>query len=106
MFIKALNLHSLLYVATIAISIVAAPGAAFGLWLDAGDKTKIFSTQVVNRSLKSSKLPIKQTSPHANIKELAKVPAKVAPKGERDCRPRVDVRGRCFADAKTNRRIA
>jgi hypothetical protein len=102
-FIKALNLRSLLYVATVTGSIVAAAGVALGLSSDAGDKTEIFSTQV-NRSLKSNKLPIKQTSPHANVKEFVKVPAKVAPKFEVNCRP-VDVPGRCFADAKPNRRI-
>lgn len=112
MFLKALTLHSIFYVVgassiLAAHHMVASPPARVGFRSDVANKTEIFSTQVVNRSLKGNKLPIKQSTPNANVKELVKVPAKIAPKkGESDCRPYSDVRGRCFADAKPNRRTA
>ncbi len=96
MFLKVLTLHSTFYVVCAgailaAHHMVPSSPALLSFWSDVGNKTEIFSTQVVNRSLKSSKLPITQTSPHANGS---------------DCQPHVDVRGRCFADARLNRRIA
>ncbi len=114
MLIKAFTLHSLPYVVAIASSIVAAHhvtpsmGTTLGFRSDAGNRAEMISTQVVNRSLKGSRLPIKQAVPQANVKELLKVPAEVAPnaKIKIDCRPHIDVPGRCFAGAKPDRKIA
>jgi hypothetical protein len=113
-FIKAVTLHSLPYIVGVTSSLVAgqyvvsSPSTAFAFWSGASNKTEIFSTQAVNRSLKSSRLPIKQAAPEAQVKELVKAPKILAPnpKLETNCRPYIDVPGRCFAGAKPDHEIA
>ncbi|MFZ1208821.1 MAG: hypothetical protein WAN94_11870 [Pseudolabrys sp.] len=59
----------------------------------------ITSYQVVNRSLKRDRLPIGQVGPETNLREYFKVPDRLVPnqKNDTDCKPPIDVRGRCFA---------
>jgi hypothetical protein len=61
-------------------------------------RSAITSYQVVNRSLKSDRLPIKQVGPETDLREYFKVPDRLVPKkNDTDCKPPIDVRGRCFA---------
>ena len=66
---------------------------------DKSAKSVIISEQVVNRSLKRDRLPIRQVAPETDVREHFKVPARLAPnqKNDTDCKPPIDVRGRCFA---------
>jgi hypothetical protein len=68
--------------------------------------TAIVTQQIVNRSIKRDRLPIKQAKPQANDK--VQVPARIAPnlKFKTDCKPPIDVLGRCFADARVNHNVA
>jgi len=66
---------------------------------DRSAKSAIISEQVVNRSLKRDRLPIRQVTPKTDVREYFKVPARLAPnqKNDTDCKPPIDVRGRYFA---------
>ena len=97
--INSLTLYSLPYVVSVAsLAIVAhqvVPSLRTPL-LDTSTKSAVISGQVVNRSLKSDRLPIKQTVPQANVPNR---------KIKNDCnKPPIDVIGRCFADAGPLRR--
>lgn len=63
-------------------------------------KSAIISRQVVNRPLKSDRLPIRQVTPASELlREHFKPPAQLMPnrKNDTNCKPPIDVRGRCFA---------
>jgi hypothetical protein len=62
-------------------------------------RSSITSYPVVNRSLKSDRLPNGQVWPDAYLKEYFKVPDRLVPnqKNDTDCKPPIDVRGHCFA---------
>lgn len=102
MLVKMLILKSLPYIVGVASSAVAVhaivPTSSTGLGSCSYTSTEIGknSTQIVNRSLKSDRLPIKH--PQTN-KEL---PARTAPNPglEVKCKPPMDVVGRCFAGVK------
>ena len=104
MHIKSVTLYSLPYIVSVASLVVAAHQVtpsletALGLQSNVSSKTEIISGQVVNRSLKSDRLPIKKVVPEADDKVP---PAKTAPtpKTEIDCKLPADMPGRCFADA-------
>jgi hypothetical protein len=110
MLIKALTLHSFPYIVGITCSIVAAhqvilsPGTAAGFRSDTSTEAAIISRQIVNRSVKNDRLPIKQAEPQSNDKAPVQLPAQIAPssKFKTDCRPPIDVVGRCFASARLN----
>jgi hypothetical protein len=110
LFIKALATHSLPYIASVAISIVAAQniapleGSAFDFQKDSSARSASVSGNVINRSLKSDRLPIK--APHGvDDKESMKAPTEIAPtqKSKSRCKPPIDVIGGCFADAEPYR---
>jgi hypothetical protein len=90
--IKSVTLYSLPLVVGIASFLVTAHQVAPSLTLsDTSTRSAIIFHQVVNRSLKSDRLPIKQTVPQANVPNR---------KIKNDCnKPPIDVIGRCFADA-------
>jgi hypothetical protein len=97
MLIKTLTLYSLTYIVGITSSIavhqvIPSPGTPTGLQSD-------ITHQFVNRSVKSDRLPIKQVKPQADDKARGHVPGPIAPKFKIDCKPPIDVLGRCFADA-------
>ena len=100
--IKSLALYSFPYFVGVA-SLVAATHevAPTALCFHTNTKSAITSGQVVNRSLKSDRLPIMQAGPHANDKGNIKVPVRIAPSSEvkNVCEGPIDVNGRCFADA-------
>ena len=62
-------------------------------------RSAITSYQVVNRSLKRDRLPIRQVGSETDLREYLKVPDRLVPnqKDDTDCKPPTDVRGRCFA---------
>ena len=104
MCMKSLTLYSLPYIVSVASLVVAAHQVAPSLRTflsDTGTKSSIISGQVVNRSLKNDRLPIKQAVPRADDKAHIVVPAQIAPnqKIKTDCGPPIDVIGRCFAGA-------
>jgi hypothetical protein len=108
MLIKTLTLHSLTYLVGITSSmavhqVTPSPGTAARFQPGSGT-TAIITGQIVNRSVKRDRLPIKQTTPQANDK----VPGQIVPnpKFKTDCRPPIDVIGRCFADAQANYKAA
>jgi hypothetical protein len=106
-FIKTLALHSLPYIASIATSIVAAQniaplvGTAFDFQSDSSAGSASFSGNVVNRSLKGDRLPVKLASPGADDKGSITAPTEMTPtqKLKSRCKPPMDVIGGCFADA-------
>jgi len=111
MLIKTLTLHSLTYVVGITSSIavhqaIPSPGTSAGLQSDT--KPGIFTDQVVNRSVRSDRLLIKQVKPQADDKARVHVPGQIAPnpRFKIDCKPPIDVLGRCFADAGLNHKVA
>ena len=104
--IKSVTLYSLPYVLGVASFLVAAHQVAPSLTTlralsDTSTKSAIISGQVVNRSLKSDRLPIKQAVPRADDERQIKLPGQIVPnrKINIDCnKPPIDVIGRCFAD--------
>jgi len=115
MFTKTLTLNLLPYIVCVASSLLAAQqlmpslGLASAFQSSGSPKGSIVSNQAVNRSLKSNRLPIMETiggaeksinEPahirYAKFKNLVMQNLKI----KFDCRPRFDVPGRCFADAR------
>jgi hypothetical protein len=104
--IKSVTLYSLPCVVGVASFLVAAHQVAPSLTTlralsDASTKSSaIISGQVVNRSLKSDRLPIKQAVPQANDERQIKLPGQIAPnrKIKNDCN-KPPIIGRCIADA-------
>ena len=96
---KNVTLYSLPYVVGVASFLVAAHEVAPSLTLsDTSTTSAIIFHQVVNRSLKSDRLPIKQAVPQANMPNR---------KIKNDCnKPPIDVIGRCFADARLFYKLA
>lgn len=103
MLIKTLTLHSLTYLVGITSSLgvhqVISSGTAAGLQSDTSIRATIITRQIVNRTVKSDRLPVKQAEPEANGKAFMRAPAQIAPnpKLKTDCKPPIDVVGRCFA---------
>ena len=84
------------YLVSIASSLVAASQVAPSM--NARARSAITPYQVVNRSLKGDRLPIEQVGPETDLREYFKVPDRLVPKkNDTDCKPPIDVRGRCFA---------
>jgi hypothetical protein len=101
MHIKSLALYSFPYLVGAASLVVAAHEVAPTAlrFQDTNTKSAIISSQVVNRSLKSDRLPIMQAGPQANDKGNIRVPARIAPSPEVNigCEGPMDLDGRCFA---------
>ena len=113
MLIKTLTLYSLPCMLSVASLVVAAHQVApspttLRFLSDTSTKSAIISGQLVNRSLKSDRLPIKQAVPQADDRVHIKVPAQITPnqKTNTDCESPIDVIGRCFADAGLYRKVA
>lgn len=109
MLIKTLTLHSLSYIVGITssiavhqVSLSTATTARFQS--ETSTEAAITIGQIANRSVKSDRLPIKQAQLQANDKAPVQVPARIAPdtKFKTDCKPPIDVLGRCFADLGVN----
>ncbi len=111
MLFKTITLHSLTYIVGITSSlavhqVIPSPGTLEGLQSDRTGAATI-TRQVANRAAKSDKLSIKQLKPQADDK-ATQVPGQIAPnsKFKTDCKPPMDVLGRCFADARVSHKIA
>jgi hypothetical protein len=110
MLIKTLTLHSLTYLvgitSSVAVHQVIPSSTAARFQPDTGT-TAIITQQTVDRSIKSDRLPVKQT-PHVNDKAPILMPAQIRPnpKFETDCKQPTDIPGRCFADARVNHKVA
>ena len=109
MLIKTLTLHSLTYLVGISSSlavhqVIPAPGTAAGFESDTSTKVALINRPIVNRTVKSDRLPVKQAEPEANDKAPVQMPAHTAPnpKWKTDCKLPIDVLGRCFADLVVN----
>ena len=111
MLIKTLTLHSLSYLvgitSSIAVHQVIPSDAAVRLQSGTGT-TAIITQQIANRSMKTDRLPIMQAKPQVNDKAPVHVPAQITPnpKFKTDCKPPIDILGRCFADARVNHTVA
>jgi hypothetical protein len=75
MLIKTLTLHSLTYLVGITSSlavhqVIPSSGTAAGFQSDTSTKVAIITRQIVNRTVKSDRLPLKQGEPEANGKHL------------------------------------
>jgi hypothetical protein len=109
MHIKSITLYSLPYFVGVASLIVAAHQVApMPLRFQVtSTESSITSDQVVNRSLKSDRLPIKQAAPPVNDKEKrnVKVRSRIAPNPEIKigCEQPINLDGRCFAGAERAR---
>ena len=110
MLIKTLT--SLTYIVGITSSVavhqvIPSPGTAARFQPGSGT-TAIITGQIVNRSVKRDKLPFKQAAPQANDKPRVQAPGQIVPnpKFKTDCKPPIDVLGRCFADALANYKAA
>jgi|SRR5689334_25379265 len=114
MLIKTLALHSLTYLVGITSSmavhqVIPSQGARNRFERDTGTiATAITTQQIVNRSMKSDRLPVRQAKPQVNDKTPAQMPAQIPPnpKFKTGCKPPIDVPGRCFADVRVNRNVA
>ncbi|MHC2291690.1 hypothetical protein [Bradyrhizobium barranii] len=106
MIIKTLALHSLTCLVGITSSLavpqlISPSGTAAGFQSDTRTEVAIVTRQFVNRTVKSDRLPANQAGSEANGKRHpVQVPANTAPNREwkTDCKPPIDVIGRCFAD--------
>lgn len=104
MLIKSLMLYSLPYIAGVASSLVAAHQIAPSLEkmiFKTNDRSGVFFGQVVNRSLKGDRLPMRRSTSSTG-KIYIEVPAQITPSPKinvRCERPLADVDGRCFANA-------
>jgi len=109
--VKNVTLYSLPYIVGVASLVIAVHEVVpalkpLPLLSGASTASAIFSGQVVNRSLKSDRLPVEQAPPQASKNMKAptqiKVPAQILPnpKLKTDCDT-----GRCFADAGLYRKF-
>ena len=85
------------YLVSIASSLFAANQVAPITLSDASAKSAIISQQVVNRSLKGDRLPIRQMTPETDVQDRSKVPTIPDKKVGTKCKPPVEIPGRCFA---------
>jgi hypothetical protein len=101
MLIKKLTVHSLIYILGLT-SFVAVPKV-----ISLPNSPAVFQSdtrQIANRSAKTDRLPIRQLKPQANDKGPLHMPGQIAPnpKIKGNCKPPIDVLGRCFADAMSH----
>ena len=111
MLIKTLTLHSLSYLVGITSSVAVhqvIPSDTAARFQSDTSTTAIITQQIVDRAIKSDRLPIKQAKAHVNDKAAIQVPAQITPnpKFKTDCKPPIDILGRCFADARVNHKVA
>lgn len=111
MFIKIFTLHSLTYVVGIASTIavhqvIPSPSSPAGIRLET-TKAETTTGQIANRSSKSDRLPNKGSKFQAIDKASPNQSRQSAPnpKLESDCKPPLDVIGRCFAEATGHHQV-
>src|SRR3954469_13360394 len=106
MLIKTLALYSLVYIAGITSSmavhqVIPSAGTAARFQSGTASGTPVVAGQIADRSLKSDRLPTKR---QVNDNAPLEVPVQIAPhpKFKTDCKPPIDVLGRCFAAGRVN----
>ena len=94
--VKNVTLSSIPYIVGVASLIVAAHYVAPSLDETLSAKSESFSGQVINRSRKGDRSPIRRATPQITEKELITVPTPIPPSPEivNACE-----HGRCFANA-------
>jgi len=108
MLIKTLAFHSISCIVSIACSLTAhqfgSGAAATFFQSDARAAAAMIPNQIAVRERKSDRLLAKQVKSPSSDRAPAQIPARIAPlrKFEADCRPPIDVRGRCFAGLGIN----
>ena len=107
MLVKTLTLHSLSYLVGITSSVAVhqvIPSDTAARFQSDTSTTAIITQQIVDRAIKSDRLPTKQAKAQVNDKASIQVPAQITPnpKFKTDCKPPIDILGRCFADAGVN----
>jgi hypothetical protein len=86
--------------------VILSPGTGPRFQSDTGGGTPMFARQIANRSLKSDRLPINQAKRQVDRDApLLQVPIAPNPQFKTDCKPPIDVLGRCFADARVNYKV-
>lgn len=110
MLIRTVTWHSLTYIVGITSSMAVhqvSPGTVSRFHPGIAT-TAAITGQIANRSAKSDRLPTRQAKPQVNDNAPAQVPPQIAPnpKLKTDCKPPIDVLGRCFAGARANQNIA
>jgi hypothetical protein len=110
MLIKTITLHSFTFLIGITSSMAVhqvIPSDATARFKSGTETAAIFSQQRANRSIKSDRLPLNPAKPHLNDKAPIQVPAQIAPnlKFKTNCKPPIDVPGRCFAEARVKYRV-
>ena len=110
--IRTLTLYSLVYLlgitSSMAVHQVLPSADAAARLQSATGSTAALTQQIANRSIKSDRLPVKQANPKGDDKASLQVPAQITPnrKPMTDCKPLVDVPGRCFVDAGVHHNVA
>lgn len=110
MLIKTITLHSFTFLVGITSSMAVhqvIPSDATARFKSGTETAAIFSQQIANRLNKGDRLPLKKAKPHLNDKAPLQVPAQIAPdlKFKTNCKPPIDVPGRCFAEAIVKYRV-
>lgn len=104
MLVKTLALYSFTYIVGITSSMVVHQGIPRASIADFQSDAR----QIVVRSSKNDRLRVKQAEPQAFDKAPVRVPVHTAPnlKAKGDCKPPIDVRGRCFAILNVEHKVA
>jgi hypothetical protein len=103
------TLHSLTYLVGITSSVaVIIPSDTVARFQSDTGTTAIITQQIVDRAIKSDRLPIRQAKAQVNDKAPIQVPPQITPnpKFKTDCKPPIDILGRCFAEARVNHKVA
>ena len=108
MLLKVLTLNSLPYIVGIVSSLLAAnyvaPSSQTVTEVQPGTtaESTILSRQIVNRLMKSDRLPIKHADPQTHKKDSEKMPRQLSPspKIKADCTRSIDFTGRCLVEVK------
>jgi hypothetical protein len=96
---RTLTSHFLTCIVSLAGLIGAQQASSYQA--DVSAKAAIFADQVTNRAAKGDRLPTMRALPNAQNGSL--VPRS---RSDANCKPPIDVVGRCFADARLNQSIA
>jgi hypothetical protein len=83
------------------------PSDAAARFQSGTEAAAIFTQQIANRSIKSDRLQLNQAKPHFNDKAPMQVPAQISPnlKFKTNCKPPIDIPGRCFAEARVKYKV-
>jgi hypothetical protein len=106
MLIKTLTWHSITCIVSITSSmamqqVIPSPDTTAHYQSETSTKVAVITDQIANRSVKSNRLPVKQAAPQARP-----APVIMPANSQSNCKPPIDVLGRCFADAGLHHGLA